>query len=122
MINLRMRKIAALTASIAYLINAASVFALQVAPPGNVGINGQIGPSVILTNVFRIIYIVAALLVLFFLVLGAFNWITSGGDKEKVGKARGQIINALIGLAILALAFVIINVVGAILNINVLQN
>lgn len=39
------------------------------------------------------------------LIIGAFEWITSGGDKEAVGKARNRIINALIGLAVLAVAF-----------------
>jgi hypothetical protein len=42
--------------------------------------------------------------------------------KDAIGKARGSIVNALIGLAILALAVVIVIVVGKILNINILGN
>jgi hypothetical protein len=47
--------------------------------------------------------------------------IASGGDKDAIGKARGTIVNALIGLAILALAFFITVLFGQILNINILD-
>ncbi|MBI2314685.1 hypothetical protein HYU93_01330 [Candidatus Daviesbacteria bacterium] len=48
----------------------------------------------------------------------AFEWITSGGDKEAVGKARGRIINALIGLAVLAVAFALANVAARFTGLN----
>lgn len=52
---------------------------------------------------------VGGLIVLIMLIWGAFEWIASGGDKENVGKARNRIINALIGLAVLAIAFALAN-------------
>ena len=58
-------------------------------------------------NVFTIAVSVGALFVLYQLVLGALNWINSTGDKEKVEKARKQITNALIGLVILVLVWVL---------------
>ncbi|MBI4066794.1 hypothetical protein HY407_00270, partial [Candidatus Gottesmanbacteria bacterium] len=48
-----------------------------------------------INNVLTVAFAVAVLVVLVMLILGAFEWITSGGDKEAVGKARGRIINAL---------------------------
>lgn len=74
----------------------------------------------VISNALKIVFIAAALAVLIFLIIGAFRWITSGGDKEAIGKARGTIVNALIGLAILALAFFITVLFGQILNINIL--
>lgn len=116
-----MKKLTAGIASAAgYLTLASQAFALQVQTPQNIGIDPKTAPSTILTSALTIVYIVAALLVLFFLILGAFRWITSGGDKDSIGKARGAIVNALIGLAILALAVVIVIVVGKVLNINIL--
>jgi len=56
------------------------------------------------------------------MVLGAFRWITSGGDKDAIANARKTIVNALIGLAILALSVVIVVVVGRILNIDITKN
>lgn len=120
-----MKKLTALTTGLTYLFISAVVQAqdkveLGVRAPAQ-GIDPGTGVGVILSNVLTIIFVVAALLVLFFMILGAFNWITSGGDKDKIGGARKMILSALTGLAVLALAFLIVNVVGQILNINVLD-
>lgn len=64
---------------------------------------GTIGDFV--SKAIQVIIAVSILIVLVMLIIGAYEWITSGGDKEAVGKARNRIINALIGLAVLAVAF-----------------
>lgn len=115
-----MKKLAALFTTIASLSVVSPAYALQVKTPSNIGIDPTTAPSTILSSALTIVYIVAALLVLYFLILGAFRWITSGGDKDAIGKARNAIVNALIGLAVLALAVVIVVIVGKILNINIL--
>lgn len=46
---------------------------------------------------------------LIYLLWGAFDWIVSGGDKEKVTKAQSKITNALIGMF---LVFVVLTVFG----------
>lgn len=83
------------------------------------GVPGGFDLSTLITQAFTIVFSIAALLVLIMLIWGAINWILSAGDKEKVGNARNRIISALVGLAILALAFLIANVVGRIVGINV---
>ena len=60
-------------------------------------------------NLVQLAFSIAILLVLVMLIWGAFEWISSGGDKEAVGKARGRIVNALIGLAVLAVAYALSN-------------
>lgn len=74
--------------------------------------------AVIISQALKLAYGIALLLVLVFMIIGAFNWITSGGDKDKVKSARGLIVNALIGLVILAVAVLITNVVARILNLG----
>ena len=64
------------------------------------------------SNFLTLVFGVGVLLVLVMLIWGAFEWITSGGDKEAVGKARSKIINALIGMAVLAIAFALARVAG----------
>ncbi len=57
-----------------------------------------------------VIGIVLALLGLGFLVLiiiSGIQWMTSGGNEEKISTARKNIINATIGLAIVLLSYVI---------------
>lgn len=120
-----MNKLSAGLTVATFLISASTVLAqspipVNVSSPGY-GIDPATTIGGLVTNALTIVFILAALLVLFFIVIGAFNWITSGGDKEKVGAARKTIVNALIGLALLALAFLIVRVVGQILNIDILN-
>lgn len=86
----------------------------------NVGLAANTGLGVILANAIKIVLAIALIAVLFMLVFGAFEWIISGGEKEKVGNARNRITHALIGLAILGLAFVILTIVGNIVGVNIL--
>ena len=74
--------------------------------------------GVFVTNVLILAFSIALLVVLAMLIWGAFEWIASGGDKEAVGKARNRIINALIGLAVLAVAFALTTVAGQFLGFS----
>lgn len=95
---------------------------VNIVPPGGfIDPNVPGGISTIVNNALIILFSAAAVLVLVFLIIGAFQWITSGGDKEAVGKARSRITAALIGLAILVLAFVILQVIGGIIGVNFLN-
>ncbi len=87
-----------------------------------VGLGVSTGLGTIISNGLTIIISIAVLAVLFMLIFGAFEWIISGGDKEKVASARNRITHALIGMAILGLAFVIVTVVGRLVNVDVLGN
>ncbi len=90
-----------LTTSIAYAAEE-----IKITPPDK-GYN-DLGNFI--TNIIQLSFALALLVVLVMLIWGAFEWISSGGDKETVGKARGRIINALIGLAVLSIAFALATV------------
>ncbi len=62
-------------------------------------------------SIVTLVIVVAALLTLFYLVMGAIAWITSGGDKGKVEEARNKITAAVIGLLILAAVWAIFQLV-----------
>ncbi len=53
------------------------------------------------------------------LIIGAYEWIASGGDKENVAKARNRIINALIGLIVLAVAFALVRLLGQFTGLDI---
>lgn len=57
--------------------------------------------TALLSFVIRFFFIIAGLAALLFLVLGALNWVTSSGEKEKVSKAQDKIQAAVVGLMIL---------------------
>ena len=56
-----------------------------------------------------------ALAVIAFFLLGAFTWITSGGDKNKVEEARNKITNAIIGLVLLVSSLVLLSFLSKLL-------
>ena len=55
----------------------------------------------LLTFALRTLFIFGGLAAILYLILGAFAWITSGGDKESVAKARNKIQAAVIGLVLI---------------------
>ena len=58
---------------------------------------------------------IGSLAVIVYFLLGAFTWITSGGDKGKVEEARNKITNAIIGLVLLVSSFVLLSFLSKIL-------
>jgi NADH:ubiquinone oxidoreductase subunit 6 (subunit J) len=67
--------------------------------------------STVIETIFNIVFVVGAVIALFYLVMGAIGWITSGGDKTKTEAARNKITSAVIGLLILGAVFVIFTLV-----------
>ena len=73
---------------------------------------GAAGISKFFTNFIALFYSIAILVLILMLVWGAFDWLTSGGDKEKIDSARKKLINAIIGIILFAVAFAVIQVLG----------
>lgn len=119
-----MKKLLALASAITALLTPVSAFAqIKIEKPKLD--NKYIGYSDLgsfITNITTVAFILAIILVLIMLVWGAFEWIASGGDKEAVGKARNRIINAIIGLAVLAIAFALAKVGAQIVGIDIFSN
>ncbi|MDD2822583.1 MAG: hypothetical protein PHQ59_00745 [Candidatus Daviesbacteria bacterium] len=102
--------------------NPSSVIGTITPPPGIkdlVDKGGAGGINSVLTSSIILIYQVAIVLFVFMIVFGALQWIISGGEKEKIAAAQGRITNAVIGLVILGLAWVIVSVLGNFTGIKV---
>ncbi len=52
-------------------------------------------------NILRLMFFIAGLYALVLLLLGGFEWVSSGGEEKKLGSARGKILNAIIGLVVM---------------------
>lgn len=122
-----MKRLFALISPLLYFISPKLAFAaeearLDLCPPntdftllcgikaGDFG--GIIGTAII------IIFILAIIIALIWLVIGGIKWITSSGDSSKVEAARNQIIAAVIGLVIVFLSYFILNFVLTIFGID----
>jgi len=62
----------------------------------------------VLSFMVRFFFFFAGIAALLYLLLGAFAWVTSSGDKENVKKAQDKIQAAVVGLVILVVVLVLI--------------
>lgn len=74
------------------------------------------GFGAFLSQLIVAIFAIAVLLVLLYLIWGAIQWITSGGDKGKVETARNRMTQSVIGLLVLASVFVIMAILQSFLG------
>jgi len=74
-----------------------------------------------ISNAIGAVTILGGLFFLVYFFMGALNWITSGGEKGKVEKARGEMTNGAIGMIILVASYGVIGLVGSLLGFNVLD-
>ena len=73
---------------------------------------GAAGISKFFSNLVTLVYSLAAIVLILMILWGAFDWITSEGDKEKLESAKRKLINAVIGIMLFAVAFAIIQILG----------
>ncbi len=53
----------------------------------------------------------AAIVAVIFIIIGGYMYIFSAGDQTKAGKGRQTLVNALIGLTLIILSYLIVQVV-----------
>ncbi|MBI5614569.1 hypothetical protein HY947_06600 [Candidatus Gottesmanbacteria bacterium] len=72
----------------------------------------------LLSNIISILFLIAFLTGLIFLITGGFFWITSGGDKANLENARNRIIHAILGIVVTAAVWAITITVGQFLGLD----
>lgn len=65
-------------------------------------------------------FVAGSIIFFFMLLMGAIQWINSGGDPKQLEAARGRLTSALIGIVILFAIFAIIKVVEGVFEISIL--
>lgn len=68
------------------------------------------------SGLYGIAFSIATFLAFFWIVWGAFEWLTAGANKQQIERARSRIIWAIVGLLIIALAFLVAQFAGQILK------
>lgn len=92
-----------------------------VTDPGLGSLNGVSFFQNFLPALISLGFIIGVTAFLFMLILGAIQWITSGGDKGAAEAARARVTNALVGLFILLALFAIVNLVELFFGTKILQ-
>lgn len=89
----------------------------------NIGTQGDFAGKLagFIALILKLGLMIAGVMSLIYLLWGAFEWIVSGGDKTNIENARNKIMQAIIGLALVALVVAISQFVGGVLQINLLN-
>src|SRR4051812_16563503 len=61
----------------------------------------------IIIRIINFLLLFAALIAILMIVIGGYKYITSAGNAESAKSGRATVVNAIIGLAIIILSFVI---------------
>lgn len=75
------------------------------------GLTTSADPVDITLNIINIVFGLLALISVVLVLIGGFIWMTSGGNVEKIKKAKKLLISALIGLFIIMAAYGVTNYV-----------
>lgn len=61
--------------------------------------------------------IVAAIWFLFNIIISGYQWLSSGGDKQKLSEAQSKLTNSIVGLVIVVIAIFVARLVVELLGI-----
>jgi len=96
-----------------------NIFGTVNKPPGSefVGNDPVQGLGNLIAFFIQIILFIGGLAALLYLLWGAFDWVSSQGEKEKLAKAQNKMTSAVIGLLLMVAAFTIFSfVMGTVLG------
>ncbi len=79
---------------------------------------GSSGINNLIRNIITFVFAIAGLVVLIFIIIAGFQFITSGGDAGKKEEAQKRIVAAVIGLLIIVFSFFIVQLIFALLGLN----
>lgn len=74
-----------------------------------------------ISSIIGFLTIVAGLFFIFQFIIGAIQWLASGGDKAGLQASRDKITNSLIGLILMVAAIAIISLLGEFLGFKILD-
>lgn len=75
----------------------------------------------ILSNIIGVMTIVAGIWFIFQFIIGGFSWLTAGADKAAMENAQKKITNGVIGLVIVVAAIFLIDLIGNLLGLKILN-
>lgn len=74
--------------------------------------------STFVSTLSPLVFSIAAVMVMFYFIIAAFELITSQGDKGHIVSARSKIYHSIIGFILLILIFLIMQYIPKALGIN----
>lgn len=90
----------------------------------NAGLTDQTNPDEInskddirnmITQIVGYILAMVGVILLVQIIFAGYSWMMSGGNEEKIKKAKGKIVNSIIGIAIIMVAYVLVSTIFGLL-------
>jgi len=78
------------------------------------------GLAFYIATLWKTAIIIGGLAFIIYLVWGGIEWLTSGGDKNKIAEAQTKITSSVIGVAILVASYAITLFIQGVFKINIL--
>ena len=79
-------------------------------------------PSYVISRLVPYIFFLAGFILLLYLIIGGYQYMTSGGDPKATASARQIITNAIAGFIIIFLAYWIVQIIARVLNLAPILN
>lgn len=75
----------------------------------------------VISNIVAVLTISASLWFILQFILGAWGWLSAGADKASLENAQKKLTNSVIGLAIVVAAVFLIDIIGKLLGLDILN-
>jgi hypothetical protein len=75
----------------------------------------------LISNFLVVLTLVAGISFALYFLLGGLNWITAGGDKAKIDKAKSMMTGGATGIIIVTVSYAIVWIVGEALGLDILN-
>ncbi len=85
-------------------------------PTAGVNVNSPEGVINLIAQIINWALYLSGAIAVIFVIIGGYRYLTAGGNEEAATKGRKSVVNALIGLIIIILAYVIVNAVASFLS------
>jgi hypothetical protein len=73
----------------------------------------------LISNVIRVVVSLGAVGLFVMLLVGGFNFLFAAGDQKKLESARGTLTQAIVGIVIMTVAFLILRTIEIFTGVNV---
>lgn len=104
-------------AAAAMVVTAPSaVLAQYTSPADDFGLATDASFTDLLTTLLNWILSILAILAILMIVVSGVLYMTSGGDEDRIGRAKSWLTYSIIGLVVALLGYVIVTAVGAALG------
>jgi hypothetical protein len=75
----------------------------------------------LISNLIGALTVVGSILFVVYFILGAFEWISSGGDKGKLEHARNRMMYGILGMIIIVGAYSLLGLLSGIIGLDFLN-